>query len=651
MKISIKFLFIFSIFISLSNFSCVAQKKYSSNNKRAINFLEDAQVLYERRNYEESKDFCLKALDKDPEFLEAIMLLGYLNLANNDYQGGISQFEKIIKIDPLFFDGLYMELGILYFMTEEYEKSKKYLSIYLNEKKPSNQNAKFKAESFLNSAFFASEAIKNPVPFNPENLGPGVNSELKEYLGVVSTDQNMIVFTRTIPDASSPNGFQEDFYVSYKTEQGWSKARNMGNPLNTEVNEGGHSITADGKAMVFTICEVFGNYGEGRFGLGSCDLFVSRKTATGWSSPKNLGPGINSPFFDSQPAISTNGSSIYFSSTRKGGYGKTDIYKVEITANGVSKPVNLGPIINTPGREEGVFLHPDGKTLYFSSTGHPGMGGADIFMSKMNEDGTWGKPVNLGYPINTSKDEIDFTVDALGEFAYFTSDREGGYGDWDIYRFKLPENIKPTPVMYMKGIVYDQSNKDPLNASFELIDLETKKVVVASESLEKTGEFLVCLPTGKDYALNVSKDGYLFYSENFTLKQTVDFSPYEKDVPLSKPKVGNTVVLNNIFFDTDKFELKKQSESELEKLLSFLNNNKNLNIEIGGHTDNQGSIANNNTLSQNRAKAVYDYLINNNIDPSRLSFKGYGSSKPISDNDTDKGRALNRRTEFKIIGF
>jgi len=641
----------YSFVLNILSVACIAQNKnFSTTDKKTIQLYTEAETYYIQMDYKNSEEMVVKTLKRDPNFVEAITLYGYIKIAQKDYSSAIQKFEQSLRLNPLLNDAIYLDLGTLYFKTGQYEKSIKPLKVYLNEKKPTNAQNRFNAQNFIASAEFALEAIKKPVPFQPENLGAGVNSELKEYLPVVSTDQNMIVFTRTIPDKMSPSGAQEDFFVSYNSKNGYGKAINMGTPLNTHVNEGGHTLTADGRAMVFTICEQFGDYGPGRQGLGSCDLFVSYKTDKGWSAPRNLGPNINSKFFDSQPAVSPDGSEIFFSSTRTGGYGKTDIYRVEVTSKGVGKPENIGPLVNTPGREEGVFLHPDGQTLFFSSDGHPGMGGADIYMTKRNADGTWGKPLNLGYPINSIQDEIAFTVDALGEYAYFTSDREGGYGDWDIYRFKMPEHLKPIPVNYLKGIVYDADTRDKIQASFELIDLSTKKVVVASNSTPGSGEFIVVLPSGRDYALNVSKDGYLFHSENFTLTAPKNFEPYQKDVALIPFKEGGTVVLKNVFFDTDSYVLKPKSEAELDKLYDFLVQNSKIKIEIGGHTDNQGKLANNKILSKNRAEAVKNYLVNKGIDTNRLTFQGYADEKPIDTNETPEGRANNRRTEFKITG-
>jgi len=298
-----------------------------------------------------------------------------------------------------------------------------------------------------------------------------------------------------------------------------------------------------------------------------------------------------------------------------------------------------------------VFIHPDNQTLYFTSDGHVGMGGFDLYMSRRNDDGTWGKPVNLGYPINTEKDEMSLFVDARGRLAYINSDREGGYGSEDIYRFPIPKSIAPYPTTFMKGLVYDKETKDYLGASFELIDVETGNVVVESQSNLEDGQFIVCLPLGKNYALHVSKDGYLFYSEKFELSTGSFDKPFAMDVPLTPLKEGIDVVLNNVFFDLNKFDVLANSKAELDKLVEFLTNNKQLVIELSGHTDNQGSEDHNQVLSLNRAKSVKDYLVSRGIMETRVQTKGYGSTKPVASNDTAEGRSKNRRTVFTIVTF
>jgi outer membrane protein OmpA-like peptidoglycan-associated protein len=281
------------------------------------------------------------------------------------------------------------------------------------------------------------------------------------------------------------------------------------------------------------------------------------------------------------------------------------------------------------------------------------MGGSDLYYSRRKPTfpPTWSKATNLGYPINTFADEVGLIVNANGNRAYFSSNRIPEKGK-DIYTFELYGQARPTQVSYLKGKVYDSETKTPLDAQFELIDLKSSKTINLAIANKYTGEFLVCIPTDKDYALNVNKKGYLFYSENFTLAGISDNAkPFLKDIPLQAMKAGNKVVLKNIFFETNSFELKPESTVELNKILQFMNDNLNLKIEISGHTDNVGGDAINQKLSENRAKAVVDYLTSKGISTARLISKGYGKTQPIANNSTEEGRALNRRTEFKIIEF
>jgi outer membrane protein OmpA-like peptidoglycan-associated protein len=311
--------------------------------------------------------------------------------------------------------------------------------------------------------------------------------------------------------------------------------------------------------------------------------------------------------------------------------------------------VRLSDSINTPGSEESVFIHPDNQTLYFSSDGHPGLGGLDIFMSKRRPDGTWGKAVNLGYPINTNGDENSLIVSPDGQLAFMSSTRKDGFGDLDMYSFELYPAVRPSVVSYVKGVVVDDKTGNPLQAKFEIVDVRSGLNVMSDVSDKKKGEFLACLTTGKEYMLNVSKEGYLFYSDYFNCSDETDQQhAYKITARLKQPVAGETVVMKNIFFDNNKFDLKTESFSELNKLVAFLKSSPNVAIEIGGHTDAIGDAKLNVTLSENRAKSVYNYLIEKGIAASRLSFKGFGSTVPVADNTTEEGRAQNRRTEFKI---
>ncbi len=657
-----KSIYIF-LFFFCSSLVLDAQVKYHTKSKKAIEFFDAATYALREHKKTEAIGLLDKALAKDPLFLEALAVRGDVYGELKQFDKAIADKETALKIDPDNFSFLYLDLGGLYFNIQNYDKAEGVLKTYLEKEKsnsrPFPESIK-KAEKLLSSCAFAKEAVKNPVPFNPVNMGSNVNSTLKDYNPFVTLDGQTFYLTRTIwtdsvrdPLGNMIKDGQEDLFVSFKDNNAWTPANNVGGPINSEVMEGAISLSPNGNVMILTVCEKTGNWGKGRTGFGSCDLFYTQKLNNGkWSVLKNLGPEVNSGKFDAQPSVSTDGKDVYFASSRAGGYGSSDIYVTHFTEKGWSKPENLGANINTYGFEDGVFIHPDNQTLYFASSGLPGMGGRDIYMSKKQADGSWGIPRNLGYPINTADDERSMFIDAKGEVAYFASDRAGGVGDLDIYQFKMPPALRPIPVTYMKGFVFDAQTKTPMVANFELIDLASGKKVYSSTSEAKDGSFLVALPTQKNYALNVqAADGnYTFFSENFELTIPAKGElVYKKDVPMKKVAPGVTNVLKNVFFDTDSYLLKNESKVELDKLAEFLNNNPTLKIELGGHTDNQGSKEHNLLLSKNRASEVKKYLIKQGIDAERLSIKGYADEVPVDSNSTEEGRANNRRMEWKVL--
>ncbi len=418
------------------------------------------------------------------------------------------------------------------------------------------------------------------------------------------------------------------------------------------MNEGAPTLAPNGQILIFTACAIRGDYGPGRRGFGSCDLFASRKQGEGWSPPQNLGNTVNSNKWETQPSFSSDGRTLYFIQGKgRGRKKKQDIYKTMLQKDGSwLEPQKLSSTINTPGKEASVFIHPDDETLYFSSNGHPGMGGLDIYMSRKKDNGEWGEPVNLGYPINTKNDENSLLVSPDGKKAYFGTNREGGHGKLDLYSFQLPKKVRPQKVSYLKGTVTDAETGEPVGANFELIDRKTGEEIVNSWANPGNGEYVVALPPDRNYVLNASKRGYVFLSDSFELRSSGDdVEPVHKDVQMERIEPGKTVELKNVFFDTDKYELKPESRAELMKLYKFLKNNANLKIELAGHTDSVGTKEDNQVLSENRAQAVRDFLMEQGIDENRLTAKGYGETRPVATNETPEGRQKNRRTEFKIL--
>lgn len=609
----------------------------STKNKKAEKFFGQGLQYYTGGDLGGAIDFFEKAIKEDTKFIDAYWMRAEAHYQLGEDSDCVNLYQALLKLNvdyPLsYFGNARIEAA-----RQQYEQAKTNLDRFFTY--PDFYGYKNRAEALRKNVDFAVEAIKSPVRFEPFNLGKNVNSVFDEYFPGITQDGQTLIFTRQLGDYISPN---EDFFVCKRESNQWAVAKPLGDPINTADNEGTVSLSTDGQYVFFTKC----NNEQGR--KSNCDLFLCRLDGDRWTEPVNLGPVLNTPYWESQPSVSFNGKTLYFTSNRPGGYGGSDLWSSTYNKGRWTPPVNMGPEINTTSDEQCPYIAADDHTLYFISEGHPGMGKGDIYVCRRSADGRWQKPQNLGYPINTASDERGMVVSADGSIAYISMQRAGGLGGLDIYGFELPENVRPAKTGYVKGIVFDALSKAKLAAHVELIDLASGKTVVESYSNKLSGEFLVSLQGNRDYALNVSCDGYLFYSENFSLKNQSNTEPLLLNVPLQPIKAGSRVVLKNVFFDTDKYNLKDESKIELDKLVQFLIQNPAVKIELSGHTDNVGGKAKNQPLSANRAKAVYDFLIAKGIAATRLSHKGYADTEPVADNKTEAGRSQNRRTEFRIL--
>lgn len=621
---------------------CFSAMGYGQKNTRSAN--KQAQKSYEAANQSLSYDLFDKAITQlqdavkfDSEFTAAYQRLGDINRILKRYEEAKKHYKKVLVIDPEFDQRTFWGLGQSEFYTGSYENALKLFNAYLNWPNLPEENKK-QARKFIRDSEFGINALKKPVVFNPINLGANINTNQEEYLPAITADEETIIFTRRTNN-------NEDFYTSSKLDSKWKKSIYLSTNINTStLNEGAQCISPDGMYLFFTGC----NRPDGK---GRCDIYVCKREGKEWSKPFNLGAPINTPAWETQPSLTANGRTLYFVSSRAGGLGGDDIWKTELLDGGNwSEPVNLGPNVNTPFNEHSPFIHHDNNSLYFASDGWPGLGNKDLFLSKKDESGNWNVPVNLGYPINTAAEESGLTISSNGLTAFFASDMKGGFGGMDIYSFSLPQAVRPGLVTYVKGNVFDAKTKQPLEANILITALKTNELAFEDVSDYETGDFLATMPAaGKSYGLSVDRKGYLFYSENFALDTVNDLNkPFKLSIPLQKIEVGGMVVLKNIFFDTNKFELLPESKAELLQLIKFMNENPSVSIEIAGYTDNVGEDKSNQVLSENRANTVYKYLIANKIAAARLTFKGFGENNPVASNATGEGRQQNRRTEFKI---
>ncbi len=684
--------FIIILFIIYNAYSSSAQefllitktefKREKEGFKQAWKELETANNDFTqdtKGTYKTALDHYLLAADYNPNNAKLNYLIGisYLNTINKN--NAFTYLNRAYKINKFVSSDILYWLGAANQINYNFKKAIFNYNTYKEKLAPAELHKQ--KSTILKRITECKNGIKlvnNPVRVFIDNLGSTINSEYPEYSPVISADEDVLYFTSRRPNTLGGKKdpmdleYYEDIYVAFKAQGKWLNAYPLSKPINTKSHDATVSLAPNGQSLF-----IF------RAGRGS-GIYESVLEGDDWTNPAPLPKTINGQGFVSSACLAPDGKTVYFvrseEDPKTGNYVNKDIYLS--TRNPVtriwSKGQKLPNSINTPYDEDGVFIHPDGRTLFFSSKGHNTMGGYDIFKSYKEDNGKWSKAENLGYPINTPDDDIFFVLSANGRHGYFASLRPSGKGDLDIYMitFLSPEHIivntednliasiaKPVSAISMektakiktirltivKGLISEALTDDPISAQIEIIDNEKNEVIKTSQSNSSTGKYLVALPSGKNYGLVVKADGYLFHSENFDIPKTTSYQVVEKNIDLLSMSIGSKVVLKNIFFQTGSATLKPESASELERVIKLMQVYPNLHIEISGHTDNIGSNAVNIRLSTARAKSVVDYLEQNGVDSSRLSYKGYASSQPIASNATKEGRQQNRRVEFKII--
>jgi len=639
---------IYTLLFSFFPFFLLGQ--ISNVSKKEKNTYENAVILINEGKFKEALPLLNTLVSENRKFIEASWTLADLHAKMRNDHKRIATLQNVAKPKMPEYYRSVMRLAAAYHETCRYKDAIKTYELI-----PTSEINLYRlAQRGIQQCKDALELIAYPVPFLVKNIGPNINTQYDDYWPSITADEEWFSTTIKVGKLEGQSdfglGIHEDIFISKKKNGEWGPTKNAGPSLNTMGNEGAQSFSLDSRYLFFVAC-------DRPNGQGGCDIYYSIRTGDTWSEAINPGAPLNSKYWETYPSLSPTGDELYFASNRPGGYGKSDIWKSQVTIleNGMlkfSEPVNLGPLINSPEDELSPFIHADNHTMYFSSKGWKGLGGYDIFVSYKDYLGNWGEPKNIGYPLNTCRDEIGFIVNAYGDKAYFSSDGQEKNGKGrEIYEVKLTEeNFIPMKRMkFAKGRIVDAETLKPMQAQIDVYSIKSNETVFRSVSDKKDGGFVVCAPEGEDVGVNVSKKGYMFYSDYFTPLDTFQFN-IRTGVPLERIEIGKSVILRNIFFDFDEYTLKEESYMELDRVVLFLQQNPTVRIRLDGHTDIKGSHEYNMTLSDNRAKAAYNYLTAKGISKSRLEYRGYGKTVPIADNDTDEGRAMNRRTEIVIIG-
>ena len=668
-----KRLFILLIMIAVGTFRSYAQFDNDFCNdiddKKLIKSFEKGVQLLNDGKMNDAEVIFAKILDEEPEFTEAWVASSEINYSkyksakdpksqNNYYSRYVKCLESVAKLCPAYqnYEVCYT-LGKIFFSHDKLDVAKNYLKTYIDNGKKGTKYYS-DAESTYHYIEQYLNLIENPVPFEPV-IVEGVSSAYDDYLPLISPDGSLALFTKAYmkKEINSIYGdrFVEEFTVSKASDDKglvFSPGEPLPYPFNSGKNQGAASISIDNKTLFITICEFVSR------DYDNCDIYMSTRTSDGWSELKSLGPNINGvKTWESQPSISADGKTLYFASIRESNIGfdpdnpTSDIYYSTKDEKGNwTKAKNLGPKINTPGNEKSPFIHSDSQTLYFSSDGHLGIGGYDIFFSKFR-DSDWTKPVNIGYPINTKNNDLGFVVNTQGTKAYFASNKLNGKGGWDIYAIDLYKEARPEKVFLVKGQLVDDNGYALSDAKLEVKNTRTEEVSEGVVDAE-TGHYAVAVTAqneNDDFLMVVKKEDYSFSSTLIEPTEETFEKPIEVNFEVKPIEAGKSVQINDIYYATASYEINTKSYAVLNEFAEFLKTNPTVKVEIRGHTDNIGSAQTNITLSNRRAQAVYDYLLSKGVPKANVSYKGYGPNMPIADNKTEAGRAKNRRTEFYIL--
>jgi outer membrane protein OmpA-like peptidoglycan-associated protein len=632
----------------LPPFRAVGQNKLSSSNTKAKNLYDKAQAQARDRQFDKAIETLTVLNQKFPSLGEPYVMKGSLLKAMGENRGAFEAYRDGLTKMPLdparsldyyTLADLAMSFGDYATAGDNYKRFVKTA--------PKGQRFVFRAQRQLLNCDFAVKAMANPIGITPTRLAEPLNTFRYQYFPALTADNRFLLYTARATVQSN-----EDLFIAKQNKDG-----SLGNPvpistaINTSYNEGAGTISGDGKTLVFASC-------DRPNAVGNCDLYISRRTGNAWSKPQNLGRNVNSVEWDSQPTLSADGRTLYFTSTRRGGKGQEDLYVSTLQEDGTwSLARNLGEPVNTPGKDMAPFIHASGTTLYYVTDGLVGMGGLDVYRCELQAASKWSEPQNLGYPLNTFENEASLFISSDNRRGFCSRSRAPEAGvkaerdrPVELFGFEVPKPVQARETStYTQGRVFDAITKKPIKADVQLYDLLTDELTQYVTSDSEDGDYTVVLNEGRQYAMYAAADKYLMKSLSFDYSDKRAFDPLTLDIYLEPLRAGRSIVLNNLFFDTNQFDLKPTSRTELNRLIQFMRQYQEVQVEVSGHTDDVGADADNVTLSQNRARAVYNYLVEHGVKATRLRYKGYGETKPLTPNDSEAHRQQNRRIELKIL--
>lgn len=679
----ISLMLFYSAFTYSQQFVKVNKNEFKTENETGLEeawkSIREGDKLFKagKGTYRDARELYLFAQRYNDKNAELNYKIGVCYLYSDDKYESIKYLRNAYLLKENVSEDIHLLLARAYHLTNEFDRAieeyNKYLET-LHPKKVAVESVQIKR--FIEECKNGKVLVENPLRVIINNMGSNVNSQADDYNSIFTANDDLMYFTsrRKHHDkarrSAYDNKYFEDIYISRKIDGEWGRAENIGKTLNNpKHNNAAVGLSPDNQHLF-----IYRGHKDGG------DIYESKYKEGEWKSPRSLPSRFNTKYRETSLSISPDQKYMFFvSSNPKESIGGRDIYVAMKNFQGRwEKPENMGDKINTPYDEECVHISPDGNTLYFSSKGHNSMGGYDVFKSEKNDLGEWSPPVNIGYPINTPDDDVFYTIPTSGKSAYYSANRMGGLGGRDIYRvvflgaekeiimstediliagtedltktgfFTKPQEISIDTTFILAGKVFDVGTMEGVMAQLEFIDVDQSRVVATTLS-NQTGDYTARLPEGKAYGIEINAQGYLFYLDIVDISGESPEEKITRDFGLEKVEVGTTVVLENIFFETNKATLKPESYTQLEQVLKFMNSNPSVRMEISGHTDNTGSLKYNTKLSQSRAEAVVQYMVERGIEAARFDAKGYAFTQPIAPNDTQEGRAKNRRVEFKIL--